>query len=81
MKRRRPVPRWWRNANHSLSTSARRYGTGIRGSMTYRTRGRCSCGASWPGPGCDNLTRADVLDYWNDHVEEAWRLATVEIRK
>lgn len=74
-ERRRPVPFEWREEHHRLETRSHAWGYGLR--RVSRTKGRCSCGARWPdSPNADNLTYSDVLDYWNDHVEEAYYAQT-----
>jgi len=71
MERRRPVPRDWREEHHALTTRSRAWGYRLR--RVSRTRGTCSCGAKWPdSPNVNNLTMQDVLDLWNDHVEQAY---------
>lgn len=71
MSRRRPVPRWWREDHHRLSTTTHAWGSGFR--RASRTKGYCSCGARWPdSPRTDNLMADDVRDEWLDHVEEAY---------
>ena len=69
--RRRPVPREWREDNHRLTTRSHAWDYGWR--RVSRTKGYCSCGAKWPvRDHTDNLMYADVLDAWNDHVEQAY---------
>jgi hypothetical protein len=72
--RRKPVPRAWREQHHYLTTDAHIAGGGWGGwGRTYRTRGHCSCGASWPdSPNADNLNYVDVLEEWKDHVARAY---------
>lgn len=72
--RRRPVPKAWREHNHWLYVSSHYYAQGaIRGSRVYRARGRCSCGETWPkGERTNNLDRETVVEFWKDHVEDAY---------
>lgn len=74
MRRRRPVPRAWRDEHHSISVSSRYHSGGaIRGSVVYRAGGVCSCGEKF-GKAADrhNMDRWDVLEAWRDHVEHAY---------
>jgi len=68
--RRRPVPKAWRDEHHRLRTTNKAWGHGFH--RASRTKGTCSCGASWPGPGVNNLNASDVKNKWLDHVEEAY---------
>lgn len=69
--RRRPVPRDWREEHHRLQTRSHAWGRGWH--RVSRTKGYCSCGEKWPkGERVDNLKYGDVLNYWNDHVEDVY---------
>jgi hypothetical protein len=72
--RRRPVPVWWRDQHHSLWVRSR-YHSSVpqQGIRTYRAGGVCSCGAKF-GSRADrhNMERADVIEAWKDHVEDAY---------
>ena len=78
--RRRPVPKEWREENHWLSVSSHVAGGKVRGVIPYRARGKCSCGVEFnPAKNADGtlshsntMDRADVIEEWKDHVEEAY---------
>lgn len=70
MIRRKPVPQAFRD-EHVLSTRSHAWGSGWH--RTSRTRGWCSCGATFPeSEHTDNLDYAGCVDAWKDHVAEAY---------
>jgi hypothetical protein len=73
MRRRRPVPREWREENHWLRAYAHR-GYHVRGGgYTSRAGGTCSCGAKFgTAANRHNQNAADVRDDWLDHVAQAY---------
>lgn len=75
-RRRRPVPRQWRDRHHHLSLhSYRRYGVGGWGRLADRASGTCSCGTTFgKAAGRHNMNADDVRDAWRDHVEDAYYL-------
>lgn len=71
MTRRRPVPREWREEHHELDLHNHRYGHVRGGGATYRSGGRCACGALFGTlAGRHTKSAGDVRDDWLDHVEK-----------
>lgn len=75
-RKRRPVPRDWRDEHHRLTIRARAWGQGFR--RVSRAKGVCSCGVRWPASAnTDNMTPDAVRAAYNDHVERAYHDAPV----
>jgi hypothetical protein len=82
MTRRRPVPRGFRDDEHTPTSRSHAWGSGFR--RVSRTSGSCRCGARFPrGQNVDNLDAAGFREAWLDHVEGCYYAqpgATVAVR-